>query len=134
MDRYKAGKLAEARLGGSSINKTLRLLSKILDVAAERDLIARNPAAGRRRRVRVRKPQRSYLDTAEHIAALLDAAGELDREARADRQHISRRAMLATLTFAGLRVGELLALRWGDGRFFRLDRGRRRKGPSARVT
>ena len=83
-------------------------------MAAERDLIFRNPAPGRRRQVCVREPHRSYLDTAEHIAALLDAAGELAREARAGRRHISRRAMLATLTFAGLRVDELLALRWGD--------------------
>jgi integrase len=45
---------------------------------------------------------------------LLDAAGELDRSARSDRQHIERRAILATLTFAGLRISELCALRWRD--------------------
>lgn len=114
VDRYKAAKLAEGRLSGSSINKTLKLLSKIMDVAVERELVARNPAAGRRRRVRVRAPQRSYLDTGGQIAALLDAAGDLDRDARADRQHVSRRAILSTLTFAGLRLGELMALRWRD--------------------
>jgi integrase len=64
--------------------------------------------------VEVERPTRSYLDAADHIVALLDAAGELDREARDDRRHVERRAMLATLTFAGLRVGELLALRWRD--------------------
>jgi integrase len=49
---------------------------------------------------------------AAQIAALLDAAEELDREARKDRQHVHRCATLATLTFAGLRIGELCALRW----------------------
>jgi integrase len=57
---------------------------------------------------------RSYLDTAEQVGALLDAAGQLDAEARADRRHVNRRAMLAVLTFAGLRLGELLNLRWRD--------------------
>jgi integrase len=46
--------------------------------------------------------------------ALLDAAGDLDRDAPASRRHVHRRAMLATLTFAGLRLGELLSLRWRD--------------------
>jgi len=114
VDRYKASKLAAGSLSGTSINMTLKLLSKIMDVALEREIVARNPAAGKRRRVRVRKPQRSYLDTAEQIGALLDAAGELDREARADRRHVNRRALLATMTFAGLRIGEVLELRWRD--------------------
>jgi integrase len=90
------------------------MLSKIMDVAVERELVARNPAAGRRRRVRTSNPQRSYLDTAQQIATLLDAATELDRDARPSGRHVHRRAMLATLTFAGLRLGELQALRWRD--------------------
>jgi integrase len=53
-----------------------------------------------------------WLDRAEQIAALLDAAGTLERQARADRQGIGRRALLATLTLGDLRVGELCALRW----------------------
>jgi integrase len=55
-----------------------------------------------------------WLDRAEHIRAPLDGAGELDRAARRDRRHIPRRAILATLVFAGLRIGELLDLRWRD--------------------
>jgi integrase len=54
-----------------------------------------------------------WLDSAEQIQALLDAAGELDRAAKSNGQ-IPRRAILATLTFAGLRVGELIDLRWRD--------------------
>lgn len=62
---------------------------------------------------RERRPAPVWRDSAEHIAALLDAAGELDREARADGQ-VPRRAILATLTLAGLRIGELVELRWRD--------------------
>jgi integrase len=135
VDRYKAAKLAEAEqlkraraealargekhagprgLTAASVNKTLMTLSSILETAEERELIARNPAAGKRRRVRVRRPRRTWLDTASQIAALLDAADELDAEAREDRQAVARRATLTTLAFSGLRIGELLDLRWRD--------------------
>jgi integrase len=59
------------------------------------------------------KPTPVWLDSAEQIAALLDAAGELDREAQSNRQ-VPRCAILATLTLAGLRIGELIELRWRD--------------------
>ena len=49
-----------------------------------------------------------WLDRAQHIAALLDAAGELDRKAPPDRKHIERRALLSVLVFAGRRIGELI--------------------------
>ncbi len=115
VERYIAAKLAEDKpLSPRSINMTVILLGAILEGAVERELIARNPAKGKGRRVRERAPSRSYLETAEQIAALLDAAGELDREATKERRHVERRAMLATLTFAGLRIGELCALRWRD--------------------
>jgi integrase len=93
---------------------TMTLLGAILEGAVERETIPRNPARGRGRRVRERMPHRSYLETAAQIEALLIAAGELDREARTDHRHVERRAMLATLTFAGLSIGELCALRWRD--------------------
>jgi len=89
------------------------LLHAILEIAHERELIPRNTAKGKRRRVRTSKPRRLYLDTAGQIAALLAAAAELDREAKRYR-HIRRHAMLAVLVFAGLRLGELLRLRWRD--------------------
>jgi integrase len=52
------------------------------------------------------------LDNAEQIAALLDGAAALDAVART--RNGQRRALLATLVFAGLRIGEALGLRWGD--------------------
>jgi len=124
VERYVAGKLAgvvyeegrevgkDTPLSARSINMTVMLLGAILERAQERRLIDYNAAKGRGRRVRERRPDRGHLDSAVHIRALLDAAGELDNEAPAARKHIERRAMLATLTFAGLRIGELLALRW----------------------
>lgn len=98
--------------GPRTINMTLILLGAILESAVERELIARNPAKGKRRRARERAPQRTQLDSAEAITALLDAAGDLDAAAREDGQHVHRRAMLAVLLFAGLRIGELCDLRW----------------------
>jgi integrase len=112
---YIAAKLAEDRpLSARSINMTVILLGAILEGAVERELIVRNPARGRGRRVRERAPRRTYLDTAAQIQALLDAAAELDCDAHQDRRHIERRAMIATLVFAGLRIGELCGLRWRD--------------------
>src|SRR5205807_4012718 len=110
---YIAAKLAEEKpLSARSINMTVTLLGAILESAVERELIGRNPARGRGRRVRERAPQRSYLETAAQIQALLDAAGELDRDAPKGKQHVARRAMLSTLVFAGLGIRELVAPRW----------------------
>lgn len=115
VERYIAAKLAEQDpLSARSINMTVTLLGAILESAVERDLIARNPARGKKRRVREHATRRTYLDTAEQISALLDAARDLDARARPDRSHVRRRAMIATLTFAGLRIGEMCALRWRD--------------------
>jgi integrase len=115
VEQYAASKLAEARpLSARSVNATITLLAQILEAAADRDLIGRNPARGRGRKVRERPPIRTYLETAGQIAALMNAAHELDEEAREDRKHVQRRAILATLTFAGLRIGELCSLRWSD--------------------
>ena len=127
VDRYRQAKVREARLSAESINKTLVLLAQVLEVAVEYELIARNPATGKRRRLRAPAPRRSYLDTAEQITALLHAAGELDGEAYSATRHVHRRAMLATLTFAGLRLGELLSLHWRD---VDLAAGRLRVGES----
>ena len=80
-------------------------------MACEYGLIPTNPAKGKRRRLKAAKPAAVWLDSAEHSQALLDAAGELDRDARADQQ-VPRQAILSTLTFAGLRIGELTALQW----------------------
>jgi integrase len=103
-------------MSGSYLNKTITRLGQILDVADERGLIDRNPVRVNpgRRKVKVSRARRAYLDRPEQIAALLDAAGRIDAEARHDRDGCLRRPLLATLLFAGLRIGEALALRWRD--------------------
>lgn len=100
-------------LSVTSINKMLTRLAQILDQAVEYELIGRNPAKGRSRRLKPVKPAPVWLDSAEQIGALLGAAGELDREARAG-QRAPRRAILSTLVFTGMRIGELIELRWRD--------------------
>ncbi len=112
VDRYRRGKVADGRIGASSISKTLTTLAAILETAVEYELIARNVAKGCRRRLPTGTPRRTWLDRAEHIAALLDAGGRLDAQARFCGGQ--RRALLATLVYAGPRIGEALALQWRD--------------------
>lgn len=110
VDAFAARK-RRAGLSATSVNRLVQTLAAVLEDAVEYELIARNPAAGKRRRLPATKPQRVYLDRADHIEALLDAAGELDRERRSVPY---RRALIATLALAGLRIGECLELRWRD--------------------
>jgi integrase len=88
------------------------LLAQILEVAVEYGHLDRNPASGRRRRLKAPRPRPVHLDTADHFAALLEAASALDGGKAA--QTSGRRAAMATLLFAGLRAEEVAALRWRD--------------------
>ena len=65
-------------LGPSSIRKLIDTLAAILDEAVEDGLIERNPARGKRMKVRVPKPARTFLEMDE-LAALLQAAEDQDR-------------------------------------------------------
>ncbi len=113
VDRYRQAKVRAGRLSAESINKTISRIAQILDEAVEYGLLERNPARGKKRRMKAAKPRRTWLDRADQLEALLEAAAELDAEARADRGTY-RHPMVATLALAGLRIGELLALRWRD--------------------
>jgi integrase len=123
VDRYKAAKLRETErrqramdagkplrdkdgkvlrpLAPNAINKTLVRLAQVLEVAVEYGHIDRNPAKGRRRRVKGTEPRRSWVEP-EQLPTLLDAAEP------------SLRPVIATLAGAGLRIGEACALNWGD--------------------
>lgn len=103
VDRFKAAKVREGKLAPAQINKCLKRLAQILDVAVDYGHLPSNPAAskGGRRRVKEPAPRRSWVEP-EQLMALLDAA---------PKRH---RAVLATLAGAGLRVGELCALDWRD--------------------
>jgi hypothetical protein len=74
VDAFKAAKLREGKLGPAQINKVLKLLGQIMDMAIEYELTDRaNPARGRRRRVKVPKPDRTWVEP-EQLLALLGAA------------------------------------------------------------
>jgi integrase len=99
-------------LAPTTVNTTIDVLQFLLGVALERKLIAENPAAGSKRRLKVPPRRPVHLDTAGQIEALLLAGAELDREpARRCRE---REAILATLVFAGPRAHELCLMRWRD--------------------
>jgi integrase len=101
VDRYRAAKLREGRLAPAQINKTLKRLSQILELAEEYGHIARNPARGKRRRVKAPKVRRSWVEP-EQALVLIECASPRTRP------------FVATLTGAGLRVSELVALDWPD--------------------
>lgn len=114
VDRYRAFKVREQILSAESINKTITRLGQILAVAEERDLIPRNPVRvnTRNRKLKAKRKRPVYLESAEQIAAMVDAATELDAKPQA--RTAGRRALIATLVFAGLRIGEATALTWQD--------------------
>lgn len=99
IDRYKTAKLREGKIAPNQINTTLSRLSQILEDAVEYGHIDRNPAAGKRRRVKASKPRRSWVEP-EQLPSLIEAAN--------DRM----RPLIATLAGAGLRVGEACSLDW----------------------
>ena len=108
----KGGGSLPRSLSNESINKTIRLLRAILELAVEYGYIDRNPARGRKRFLREAKPSRTYLQAGQ-VAALLAAAAELDEQAR-DGGDGRRQPLFAILALAGLRIGEALDLRWRD--------------------
>jgi integrase len=102
VDRYKATKLRDGKLGGAQINKTLKILAMVMDLAIEYELVDRaNPARGRRRRVKTSKPKRTWVEP-EQLVALIEASDAYCRP------------IVATLAGAGLRIGEAVALDWRD--------------------
>ena len=100
------------RSSAATINKTITRLGQVLEVAVERRIVEYNAARGARRKVAVTKRPAVYLTNAAHIQTVLDAAGELDANPRSKTS--GRRALVATLVFAGLRSGELCDLRRRD--------------------
>jgi integrase len=114
VDRYREFKVREQVLSAESINKTITRLGQILAVAEERDLIIRNSVRvnTRNRKLKAKRKRPVFLDSAEQIVAMIDAATELD--AKPEARTAGRRALIATLIYAGLRIGEATALTWQD--------------------
>ena len=116
-------------LSARSINMHIDLLAQILAVAVDHGHIASNPAVGKRRRMKVSKRRPVHLDSAEQIAILLEAAGDLDRgdnvievqdrhgktwTQRPAIQTTGRRAAFATLLLGGGRASATGAMLWRD--------------------
>lgn len=99
-DPAKRGRRPQPGLGNASINKTLKVLAQVLEDAVEFGYVDQNVARGKRRRLKAAKPRRTWLELPQ-VQALLAAAG-------------THRVLIATMILAGLRVGELTALRWRD--------------------
>jgi integrase len=98
-------------LGPSSIRKLLDTLAAILDDAIEDGHIERNPARGRRMRVRVPKPPRTFLELDE-LNALIDAAAEQDAPATPAKVAATRgdtATKVATRLSRGVSQGEIAA-------------------------
>jgi integrase len=98
-------------------------------VAVDHGHLESNPAVGKRRRMKAARPRPVHLDSAEQIALLLEAAGQLDRgEAVIDvtdrrgrswtQRHpaytTGRRAALATMLLGGGRASATGAMLWRD--------------------
>lgn len=119
VDRYKNAKVRERERGKAkrtlsnrTINAALALFAQIPEVAVEYGHIQFNPARGRRRRLKAAQPKRTWLEP-EQVKPLLDATVRGLRGAKT-MPDPRMRALFATAVCTGLRIGELLALRWGD--------------------
>lgn len=91
-------------LGASSMRKLIDTLAAILDDAVEDELITQNPARGKRMRVKVPKPRRSFLEIDE-LVAIIEAADQQDNPARAHVPTAGNRTRdrVASLAAEGLR-------------------------------
>lgn len=88
-------------LSNSSINKTVSHLRRILEDAVEVDeLLATNPARGRRLRLQASKPARPWVEPEQLMTFLASAPNDVGK------------VLLAILAGGGLRIGEALSLRW----------------------
>lgn len=99
--KARGKKFTERGLSNGSINHVLQVLAQVLEAAVDYELITSNPATGKRRRLKAERPARPWVE-AEQLMALLGAVTGYGR------------VLLVLLAGCGLRIGEALALRWGD--------------------
>jgi integrase len=102
VDAYRARLVAEKRLSDRTINKSLVLLHGIFKRAQRVHGLPANPVAGAERQPYRRSGDFQVLDAAE--VSQLATAAETPQDS----------AMFTIAAFTGLRLGELLALRWMD--------------------
>jgi integrase len=98
-------------LSPSSIRKTIGLLGMILEEAQADELITQNPARGKRMRIRVPRPRRTFLEIDE-LVALIEAAAEQDALpaiAASELAGDGTRAQVARRLSAGRRASSIAA-------------------------
>jgi integrase len=100
IDRYKAEKLDEGRIGASSINKTLTELGQVLRAAVRYGYAERNPV-DQVSRCKVRRRAAAFLEL-DQVEPFIAATPS------------DYRVLMMVLVGAGLRIGEAFALRWRD--------------------
>jgi integrase len=105
VDDVRVALLAKG-LSARSVNMILDLLAQVLDDAVDAKIIDANPARGKRRRVKLPKQRRTFLEP-DMARDLLDEAGAWEA-ALPLHQRYGRRALLALLTLGGLRITEAL--------------------------
>lgn len=90
-------------LAGKSISGVLTPLSRVMQRAVRRQLVSENPVAGLERTERPKGAERKMrILSSEEIEKLLLFTGD------------TYRPFLKTALFTGMRLGELLELRWGQ--------------------
>jgi integrase len=99
-DPSHRGRRPPRSLSNRSINETIKVLALVLDDAIDYGHLETNPARGKKRRLKAKKPDRTFLELDE-VQALLAAAG-------------AHRALLATMILAGPRISETCNARWRD--------------------
>jgi len=102
VDRYRAGLVADGKLAAATINRRLVALHAIFKRAVRQHGLPSNPVEAAERQPQRRSGDFRVLDPGE--VALLASNAENAQDA----------VLYTVAAFTGLRLGELLALRWTD--------------------
>ena len=103
LEKFQSERI-KAKVSPATVNKSLRTLQGILERGVKRNYIVENPFKGNRKALFVREPEANHnLLEPDDFAALLEACPD------------DRWTGICTVGyFAGLRIGEILALEWSE--------------------
>jgi integrase len=102
VDAWRAQLVMDGRLSNRSVNKLLTILHGVMERARKRFKLPSNPVAEVEKQPRKRRVSIDVYSTEEVMALVRRADSPQDG------------ALFLTAAFTGLRMGELLALRWRD--------------------